>query len=170
MNLPLLSALLLTTTGIPDPLAPGREGWLGCTGPDPARKVCIGLKSYAWDGDTIIIDGQVIVEADPLTIMHYRDEARYVGDAVCSWTQDIEAGILGIEVNGVPLTGEALLAKRREIAAPLLSTAGQKYCVTFEAAPQGGLIMQPSLNGVRSPESDMPMIWVRPGDGWTISY
>jgi hypothetical protein len=166
----LLSALLLTAPIIPDPLAPGREGWLGCTTPDAARKVCLGLKSYRWDGDTIIIEGQTVVEAEPLTVIHYRDEARYVGDAVCSWTRDIEAGILDIQINGVTLSGEAFLSKRREIAAPLLSTAGQKYCVKFEALPQGGVIMRPSMSGVRMPDSDMTMIWVRPDEGWTVGY
>jgi hypothetical protein len=161
-------AALNAPTAVPDPLAPGREGWLGCVDPDVERKVCLSLKHYRWVDDKIIIDGQMLIAAEPLTIMKYRDEAIYVGDAVCSWTQNIEAAIISISVNGETLTGDIFRTTRRDISAPLLHTAGQKYCVTFEPRQAGGFVMQPSLNDVRQPEGDRTMIWVRPDDGWNV--
>lgn len=160
--------LTLAAAPVTDPLAPSREGYIGCIEPDVAHRTCLAIKHYRWKGARVTVEGDMLTNDARRTVVRTTSEVAYVGAAVCSWMPDPEAGVLSITVEGRSLKGEEFQQRRREFIAPLLSTADEKYCVTFEPTASEAFIMQPSLDGAPLPDRGLTLLWIRPDDGWRL--
>jgi len=162
-------ASLQPQTAVPDPLAPSRSGWISCVEPDSAAKTCVSIYQYTWRDQKIFYDVDLLMDDEPVTILRMRAQMYYRDDAACSRTSQAEEGVVGMSIDGREATSEALQATRREVAEILKDLDGEEYCVQYEPAADGRFTTRVSVEGVRRPESDSVMMWVRREDGWRVA-
>ncbi len=162
-------ALAQAAAAAADPLALAREGQAQCYAPDVARRTCRSLGGYALRPDGRYDNRAVVlVSLDPPITLETTAPVEVNLGAVCGVLspRDLEGGIVLLE--GQPATPEQADVVRQAVSRSLEPLYGHEICSTY--VPQGaGLVAQVSVAGTRRPDMDLPVIWVRPADGYRVA-
>jgi hypothetical protein len=155
--------------GPADPLAQAREGMLQCYAPDAARRTCKSLAGYVFGPNGIQNQAEVLISPQGPMVMKNSTPVEVRDGAVCGpiRAQDID----GAEVlfAGRPISGPNADQVKTQLKSGIANLLGAEVCTSFVTAPQG-YTTRVTVNGQPAPQmSDAPMIWVRPGDGWTVA-
>lgn len=174
MVLPLI--LSLAALGAPeaasvtaDPLAEARSGMVQCYAPDTARRTCKSIAGYAFGPQGVTNQAEVLISPSGPMVMKTNAPVAVRQGAVCGpvRAEDIDASELLFA--GRPITGEQAQHVKAQLKGGMGELLGQEVCTAYVAGPQG-LTTQVSVNGTAAPEmSNTPVIWVRPGEGWTVA-
>lgn len=151
-----------------DPLAPARDGQMQCYRPDTVNRTCGQLVSYAFDGHGGIVEKQeMLLVAKPLLVMRSQSSVALRDGAVCGLMakSDIDTATITLDGNPAP---DDLVAKVR---AQLLETdgadLGKEGCTSFPADGDH-FAARVAIAGVDRPELTVPVIWVKPDDGYKL--
>ncbi|GAA0638676.1 hypothetical protein [Brevundimonas lenta] len=167
----LIAALALLLAQDAGPLEPGRSGQVQCYGPDVAARTCtaIGAYRFAEDG-TIWNDAQNLINAAPRIVLHATAKVYVRNDAECARQENRGDDITAIEVDGVPLEGQALETARKQIADNMQTVLGDgEFCTTYHPNPDGSLRAAVTIDGVDRPEFESTVLWIDPAQGWTLA-
>ena len=161
----------LAFAGQVDPLAPARDGLVQCYDPVPARKLCRAIGAYAFGADGSIVNTGTNRIQDELPVILISKNPVEVRDGkVCSIGPLTEDDIDRVEVAGRPLAGAALAQARAQIVAafpPAMRTGS--LCSAYTTNPDGSLTTTVDIGGVAHPDVTSTLLWVEPGEGWTVT-
>jgi hypothetical protein len=152
-----------------DVLAPALQGHLQCYQPDTARKVCRALASYVVNADGTIDNGaEVLLLPDPLVIMHGTSRVFVRDGAICGPMTRAELDRMSFTANGSPVP-EANAAAIREQIAISDGALADEVCTGYVPGEGGAMNTEVVVDGVLQPEMTMPVIWVRPDEGYRVA-
>jgi hypothetical protein len=153
-----------------DPLAPARDGAVQCFAPDVAKRTCKSIAGYAFSPDGRVENhAEVLVSPGGPLVMTTTSPVQVREGAVCGpvRAEDIDRG--EIAMAGRPLGGEQARRIKEQVKGQLGQLLNMEVCTRFEPNAQGWTT-RVSVNGQPAPEmSDGALIWVRPGEGWTVA-
>ena len=153
-----------------DPLAPARAGQLQCYTPDPARKTCRALAGYTFEagagGETILNQADVLMAADPVTVVRTVSPVFVRGDAVCGRGLPLADAVFLIE--GRPAEAAMADRLRQVFMARRAAMIGREICTRYLPL-QDQLVPAVSVDGVEREPGNDRIIWVGPKDGWTVA-
>lgn len=155
--------------GDADPLAPARSGALQCYKPDTAKKTCIALASYTFGaGDEILNQAEVLIMPSPLVVMKSVSSVTLKNGAVCGLLRKEDLDASTITVAGQVLAGDQAAGAHAQLEQALTSEIGKEICTTY--TPQGDTIATSvTVDGVASPAQSSTILWVQPGDGYSVA-
>jgi hypothetical protein len=152
-----------------DPLAQARSGMLQCYAPDPARRTCKSLAGYAFGPNGIENQAEVLISPQGPLVMKNSTPVVVRGGAVCGPIRAEDIDGAQVLLAGRPISGPNADHVKAQLKSGVANLMGAEVCTSFVAGPQG-YTTQVTVNGTPAPEmSDAPMIWVRPGEGWTVA-
>jgi hypothetical protein len=152
----------------PDPLAPAADGKMQCFAPTD-HKTCASIASYVSGGNGSFANiAKVLLSADPPVVIRTTSQVTIRDGAVCGAVlrEDITSGSL--TVNGQPIPPDKATPVLQQIADQLTPIIGHEICSTY--VPDGpGFISKATMDGKPQPDQDQKMIWISPGDGYTVA-
>lgn len=147
-----------------DALALAREGSLLCFRPRAERKECNTLLLYSFgEGGTVRVKADVTMSRE--VVMSSNFEATIKSGAVCSVAREEDLRTATFTILGRPASASETQSMREYLANRLQTRPRSEVCLTFNATPEG-LIAEATIDGVRYPQMDQPVIWVSPSDGF----
>jgi hypothetical protein len=173
MVLPLVLALALQAApeaaGPADPLAQARSGMLQCYAPDTVRRTCKSLASYVFGPNGIENQAEVLVSPSGPLVMKNSTPVQVRDGAVCGPVRAEDIDNAQVLFAGRAISGPNADRVKSELKSGVAGLMGAEICTSYLAAPDG-YMTRVTVNGKPAPEmSDSPMIWVRPGEGWTVA-
>lgn len=153
-----------------DPLAPAREGKLLCNRPNKDHKTCLSINSYTFKSDGTISNSStsLLSPTQPVTMTTVTSVAIRNG-AYCGRIrkEDLDASVF--QANGQKLPDAQAAQLRAQIAGALASLIGKEICTTF-VPDADGLQAQAKVDGTSEPKFNRHVIWIAPGEGYTIRF
>lgn len=151
------------------PLSPAAEGKIQCFGYDRARKTCNSMASYAaGPGDTIENTSTLLIARDPPIVMTSISPVTIEGERVCGAIRAEDLQTATFLVSGAPPPEDVAATLRDGLLKAMTAMIGKRACVTF--VPDGGdFVARATMDAVPQPDSDQPVIWVSPGEGWKVA-
>jgi hypothetical protein len=163
-------SVLVGAAGVPDPLAPARDGKLQCYQPNVARKTCGALASYSiLGGGKISNPSSVLVASDGnVIIMKSTTIVEMRGNAVCGMVDRRTVDQATFTVDGRAASAYETARLRVQMAAAMAANFGKEICTTYERRG-AGFVAQSTIGGLPRPDTSQDVIWVGQGDGYTVA-
>jgi hypothetical protein len=168
--LPLLMAGAPETLNA-DPLARARAGELQCDGPDLAHRTCKAISTYVFapDGGVTNKSESVISASGPM-IMRTSSHVAVRDGAVCGPVSGEDIDQAQLVFGGRPISGPQAEQVKTQLKTGLGPMLGAEVCTRFAPAENNGFMTQVTVNGQAAPpEAGVPVIWIKPSDGWTVA-
>ena len=161
--------LMAMSLALADPLTPATTGQLQCYAPDVARKTCQSLAAYAPLGDgTIINTATVLITPTPVLTMETAAPVTIEGGAVCGAIRRRDLDQARFAVGGQPLDPAKVEPLRQQIASAFAPILDRHVCTTH--VPDGAAwVANVTIDGVAQPALSQKVIWVSPGDGYSVA-
>lgn len=149
-----------------DPLKPARTGSFACIRPDIKNKRCNTLLRYAFNIDDSILAYADVTMSDSV-VMSTKFDVTIRSRSVCSigYEEDVQSALF--KISGRSASAHETTEIREQLVDNIRTRGPYEVCMDF--APQSeGFMAETTVNGVRHPEMDEPMIWVTPDGGYTV--
>lgn len=168
MMLSLIVALLAAPQAAPDPLAPARAGKIQCVSPNREKKTCLAIASFVvGPNGTFDSTVRVLVNPTPAIVMETHAKGTTEGDSTCNVIRAEDYAAATFTMEGAPMDEAVAASIRPQVTAAIGPMAGKKGC--SRERPEGDLIASDvTLDGVAHPEMAQKLIWVNPGEGYTL--
>jgi hypothetical protein len=163
-NLPAQAASL------PDPIAPAASGQLQCFSPDTTRKTCNSLAGYTPGANgTIDNTSVVLLSKNPVVTMETVAPVEIKASMVCGTVSKQDVDTAKFRVGGRLLDAKQAEPLRAQVMQSYMNVLGHEVCAAF--LNQGGILLSKgTIDGVPMPATtDQRVLWVSPGDGYTVS-
>lgn len=151
-----------------DPIEPARTGALACVRPDTINKHCNTLLRYVFNDDRSSIIAHASVTMSDSVVMSTKFDVKIKARAVCSIGREEYVQSASFEISGRPATAKEAAEIRALLASNIRAGGPVEACMNFAPQPDG-FLAETTVNGVRHPELDEPMIWVSPDEGYAVS-
>lgn len=167
--LPLLMAGAPETVSA-DPLARARAGEVQCDGPDLAHRTCKAISSYAFAPDGVVTNqSESVISASGPMIMRTTSHVSVRDGAVCGPVSGEDIDQAQIIFAGRPISGTQSDQVKAQLKSGLGPMLGAEVCTRFAPA-ETGYTTQVTVNGQAAPpDAGVQVIWVKPGEGWTVA-
>jgi len=168
MLIAILAALTAAATpaALSDPLAPARAGKLECHSPDAARKRCAVLIGYRFGDDGVIANRtEALLSVEPWINMKLNASVAVQDGEVCGPFEGADKA--EVLMNGQPADAAVTAEVRKTMQTFFDTFKGKQRCTAYER-DGAGYKTTVTAKGAVHPMESQPMIWVEPGDGWTV--
>lgn len=153
-----------------DPLARARAGELQCDGPDLAHRTCKAISNYVFAADGAVTNqSESVISASGPMIMRTTSHVSVRDGAVCGPVSGEDIDQAQIIFGGKPVSGQQADQVKAQLKSGLGPLLGAEVCTRFAPA-EHGYTTQVTVNGQAAPaDAGVQVIWVKPGDGWTVA-
>ena len=163
-------ALALAAAPVAEQMAPAKRGMLQCQMPDTLFKTCASLSKVVEAGpSTYRIETRMLIDPSGPVVATMHSTVTVQGSEICERMKlaDLSAATLTSAGKPVPPASAAryLNVMRHGFAA----LEGKQVCTEIVSDDQGTTKVLGRIAGKRMPALDYDMIWVAPGDGWTVA-
>lgn len=153
-----------------DALAPARHGELQCYTPNTQAKTCGALAGYTFGAHGDITNtGDVAIYPNPVIVVHMTNRVEVRNGAVCGPMRQEDIDHATFTIDGQPATEEQNASMRTQFAQAAASMINVDVCTSYTPAPDGTLRAEATVDGTAHPEMAQTVIWVHPGDGYTVA-
>lgn len=153
-----------------DPLARARAGELQCDGPDVANRTCKAISSYVFAPDGAVTNkSESLISPSGPMIMRTSSDVTVRDGAVCGPVSGADIDRSEILFAGRPITGQQAEQVKTQLKSGLGPMLGAEVCTRFAPA-ETGYKTQVTINGQAAPpEAGVQVMWIKPGEGWTVA-
>ena len=172
---PLLTAILIGAgfpaygAALPDPIAPAAGGQMQCYMPDPTRKTCNSLAGYRPNPNGGIDNiATVLLSKNPVLTMQTVSPVEIRMGQVCGRIRRQDIEIAKFTLAGRPVDEQQAAQLRAQLLMAFQNVFDHDVCTGY-LSQGGGLVAKATIDGVPAPpNSDQPVLWVSPSDGYTV--
>jgi hypothetical protein len=153
-----------------DPLARARAGELQCDGPDVAHRTCKAISSYVITPDGGVTNqSEALISASGPTVMRTTSHVSVQDGAICGPVSGEDIDQAQLSFGGRPISGPQAEQVKAQLKSGLGPILGAVVCTRFTPA-DNGYMTQVTVNGQAAPpDAGVQVIWIKPGDGWTVA-
>lgn len=165
-----LFSVLMMAAGVPDPLAPARDGKLQCYKPNMARKTCGALAGYSIVGGGKFMNPSTVLVGtdDHVTIMKSSTVVFMRGNAVCGTVDKRTIDAATFTFDGRAATDYETARLRLQMAAEMTQNFGKEICTEYDRNG-AGFRSRSTVGGQPRPDISQDVIWVGQGDGYRVA-
>jgi hypothetical protein len=164
----LLTAGVAWADSFPSPIERAGNGKRQCYAPDPNHKSCEQIGAYAHNAAGGLVSlNATLISTDPLVIMRTATPLVIKGGQVCGVVRASGVREASFSVDGRPADVHQAGALRRLAASALSASLGHEFC---ESVSGDGDVQtsQISVDGVRRPDLDRPVLWFSANDDYEV--
>lgn len=163
-----LMAVPLSAAADDDPFAQARAGMVECFKPDTAHKTCEEIDTYSFDAQGGVSNRQeVMLAPKPLVVATATSIVKAHDGAICGTLDKQDFDNAAITVDGKPAPDDVAAGVRGVMRDSVAADLGKEFCVAL--TPRGdGFATRVTIGGVEKSDSST-VIWVKPGDGYTLA-
>ena len=163
-------ALALAAAPVAEQMAPAKRGLLQCQMPDALFKTCASLSKVVEAGPSAYrIETRMLLDPSGPVVATMNSTVTVQGTEICERMKLSDLSTARLTSAGKPIppasAARYLSVMRRGFAA----LEGQQVCTEIVTEDQGTTKVLGRIAGKRMPALDYDMIWVAPGDGWTVA-
>jgi hypothetical protein len=153
-----------------DPLARARAGELQCDGPDLAHRTCKAISNYVFAPDGAVTNkSESLISTSGPMVMRTTSHVSVRDGAVCGPVSGEDIDQAQLVFAGRPISGPQADQVKAQLKSGLAPILGAEVCTRFTHA-DNGYMTQVTVNGRAAPaEAGVPVIWIKPADGWTVA-
>ena len=166
----ILFALAAAGAAYAAPLTPAAQGQIQCYAPDTVRKTCSSMAYYVARNDGSFDNRAVVlINKAPAVTLETTTHVAIKAGAVCGAirAEDIAAG--KVMVTGRTMAAEEASPVLNSITQALTPIIRHEICTTYMPDASGKVMAQSSMDGLRQPGQDQPVLWISPSEGYTVA-
>jgi hypothetical protein len=154
-----------------DPLARARAGEMQCDGPDVAHRTCKAISTYVFAADGAVTNqSESLISASGPMIMRTTSRVSVRDGAVCGPVSGEDIDQAQLVFAGRPINGQQADQVKAQLKSGLGPMLGAEICTRFSPAENNGYTTRVTVNGQAAPpDAGVQVIWIKPGDGWTVA-
>lgn len=163
-------AIALAAASVAEQMAPAQKGMLQCQMPDMLFKTCASLTKVVVSGpEAYRVETSLLVNPVGPVVATVTSNLTVQGNAICDKNDPADIDAASVAIGGKPAPAAAAARHIATLRRTLATFSRKTVCTEIVAGEGGNLKVQGRVDGTRIPALDYDMIWVKPGEGWTVA-